>query len=256
MAGYNSSTTHNAIDNYLQKISMDARKKIIHDNFIKAKVNVKELYKMYYNIMCSMHYSDEYNYTTCVWSILYSFPNIVTKSNASMVNDVTVRMRGVMNKAITAHKMRIIEKISKEAFCELIQYTGVNMVITNIKDNSINELEIYDMINDDTPVVFAMKLSHKTAIVCCIDDVCAKELCSKYNNCTLTMTSPDNSNSTDTVIRSRINTIYIKTQVTRHTESYDWNTKGTNTMYVNSALNYQYPIDAIMENSNMMKERQ
>lgn len=246
--------TRNDIDNYLQKVCMQARKKQMQEKYEKAQKCMKELYSMYYTIMCSKKYKEEYNYTTCVWSILYSFPNILSKKNMTIIIDTCIRMRGVMKKDLNAQKLSIIEKISKDAFSELVQYTGANMLITKLSDKSINEAELYDMINDITPVVFATKLSHQTAIIAGVDDIKMNELAKMFDNCTLTMTLT-NDDGSETDVTSPLRTIYIKTNINTQTESYNWGKKEKSSTYYNPSLNCRCSMETIMQHSKMMRDR-
>lgn len=244
-----------SIDATLAKIHADSLKKLQRETYQRAQKAHKYAYQLYYSIMCSKHYQPTYNYTTCMWSILYSFPNIVTNSNARLIVSSVKRLEGVMKKrSINPQKLQMIEKISKDFFCEIMPYTGANLIMTGLKDKQIVAEEMYDLLNDTTPVIFSIQVSHSTVIYCLMDEVKAKELAEKYNNCTLTMEDGD-PKKVESFVSSKIQTIYVKTLLNTRSQSYEWGSKKTSVDCVIETMNFRVPLHQVIEHSAKMKER-
>lgn len=242
-------------DAILAKIQSDCQKKIERDNYQKAQHAYKFACKLYHSVITSKHYDERYNYTTCIWSILCAFPKIVTTKSAPILLSSIRRLHGLMKKkTINPAKMHTIEKISKELFCELMPHTGANFILTGLKDKNLQDGEMYDLLNDTTPVVFAIQISPSTIIYNLVDDTKAKELAAKYNNCTLKMLDGE-ADDMNSFVSSKIHTIYVKTQLNLRSNSFEWGTKSSSVECVIETMNFRAPLHKIIDHSANMKSR-
>ena len=147
--------------------------------------------------------------------------------------------------------MNTLEKISKMLFSHLLQFTGANMVIMNITEK-LNHLDMYDAINDVTPVIFTCMISPTTALVGCLHDDKARLLAKKCNNCVLV----DQTNTKgDLKALPRIRCMFIETKQRQRQKCFNWGTKTSDYNYYNYAMNVTLSLSKIIEFSSMMKEK-
>ena len=240
-------------DDYLTNLSASIQKRLDENNRKKGKISYAFVWKTLSTIISWKQYNASHNYITCMWNMLYSFPNIMTLKNTDVFNDAATRMRGIMRtKQSHVYKLHTIEKIAKEMFGQLLQYTGSNIVIMNISE-TLDEIDVYDAINDITPVVFTCMLSSTTALVGCLHDEKAKFIAKRCNNCVM-MDKTKLHGSIKTL--PRIKCLYIKTKQILRQQSFDWSTKTNKVNYYNSAMNTNVSLCDVIEYSSMMKARE
>jgi len=239
-------------DNYLNNLSKTIQKRLNEKNLQKGKMSHAMVWKTLTTVVSWTQYNTSYNYITCVCNIMYNFPKIISLKTAQIFNEAATRMNGIMKtKQSNIYKMNTIEKIAKMLFSHLLQYTGANMVIMNITEE-ISEVDIYDIINDSTPVIFTFMISPKTALIGCLHDEKAKLLAKKCNNCVMM----SESHSMDGIQkRPRIKCLFIETKQIQRQKCFNWGSKTAEYNYHNSAMNITLPLSNIIEYSSMMKSR-
>ena len=122
-------------DDYLANLSKSIQKRLDENNLKKGKLSYAFVLKTLSTIVSWKQFNASHNYITCVWNMLYCFPNIMVLKNTDVFNDACIRMRGIMRtKQSHVYKLHTIEKIAKEMFGQLLQYTGANIVIMNITE--------------------------------------------------------------------------------------------------------------------------
>jgi hypothetical protein len=245
--------TRGSDDKHIQSIVDEIRRKNIEKKMelgSKATFRMKCILQKY---VTSSYYTPKYNYIMCVLTLFKNFPNILNNKNVSIILDSVKRADGLSkNTSLSVRKMEIMNKIMRSLFCVLVQHTGGNLLIDNIDEDTINDIVIYDTINQLTPVAFAMMLSKRTALIGCIHDSNAEELSQRITNNIMIndSVSPDLYEN-----RSRVKAFFIKTKISLRSQSYNWGKKSKYMCYHNRSFNYTISLCDLIEYSNYMKNR-
>lgn len=231
----------------------------------KVKQSIKSytyIYNTYARVITWKQYNPSYNNITCVWSLLNIFPNILSSHNALLFLECERRLKGILKFKPNHKTIKTVDTISKHLFGELLSYTGANIILTNIHNFTIDELDVYDLINEMTPVVFTCMLSKKTAIIGCLYNEIAQKIARRCNHCMLTCDTTDHTTSEtqnkkqSNIYSPEITSVYIPPYIQQRTTKFCWNKKTHQPYYCNSSLQINIPLCNIIEHSVMMKERQ
>ena len=128
------------------------------DNKIRTLYNnvIRELYG-------NTHYTyedlmDEYPCITELINIMTYFQNTIHIDNA---NDIIMLDKSInhifrMYDTWTWTELMIeLSKFSKKYLKLVVPFTGINLEITNIPEATLNNNELYDMINEEADIIFA-----------------------------------------------------------------------------------------------------
>lgn len=257
-----SSTTSSAVsvkrcdmDSYLTAVSERVRKNIRKERLKKARTSYAFVCDVYKTALSFKQFNTSFNYITCMVNLINCFPHLLDERNAEDFINVERRMKGVVRcKQSNTYKLNILDSISKKLFYDILPFTGANLLITNISEPNLDEIDMYDTINDITPVVFSCMLSPKTALITCLDPEKAQFLAKRCNNCLLTTEDTDVEKAIAS--KSRIKCIYIASELASRTKVFNWTKRCDEHYYYNKALRYQVPLSFLVEYSNMMKTRE
>lgn len=245
--------TRGSSDKYIQSVVDEIRRKNLEK---KMELGHKAVFRMQHilqHYVDSTHFTTKYNYIMCVLSIFKKFPNILSIKNVNTLIEATKRADGLSKKTpMSVRKMEIMNKISRTLFCVLLQYTGGNLLIDNIDEESMDDMDIYDTINEITPVAFAMMLSKRTALIGCIHDSKAEELSRRITN-KIMVNNSVNPNTYN--VRTRVRAFFIKTELSLRSQSFNWGKRSNDICYHNRAFNYTIPLTELVEYSMNMKTR-
>lgn len=247
------SVTRGSDDKYIQSVVNDIRRKNLEKKTELGHKAATRMQCILQHYVSNTHFTEKYNYIMCVLSILNKFPHIISHKNATMMIEATKRADGLSKKTpMSVRKMEIMNKIACSLFCVLIQYTGGNLLIDNMDQDNMDDVDIYDTINELTPVAFAMMLSKRTALIGCIHDAKAEELSHQITNKIMVYDSvnPDSYN-----VRTRLRAFFIKTELSLRSQSFNWGNRTNDICYHNTAFNYTIPLAELLEYSTCMKTR-
>ena len=245
---------------FMKKIN----KKIAEERKRKAYVVLKSINKFYNDMVTNLHMNKKYtkqinksqsniNHIIITNSILIYFPNLINNQTAELFISINSRITGFQKKRKSWSKnLSILNKISRDFNTAILPYTGINLIVDNIPNYNMTTMELYNVINDITPVVFSWFVSPQTAFICCLSNTAAKQLAIKMNNMVMCdSTTISHSFKPEEYIKS----FYIKPIYINRSYVYDWNTKSQIICYSNNVANIIEPLNHIVEYSSMMKER-
>jgi hypothetical protein len=223
----------------------------------EAKEAQKIIQAHYKTIFESKLYKETaYPYITNVWSSFILFKNITTKNNASIITLYSRRIAGAMKRpTMSVARLSLVEKISKELFALILPYTGANLVFTKMTDPDVTAEELYHLINNITPIGYAIKLSTSTAIFSVLDSEKAQEMASKFDQMNLTIEdeSPSDDGNIVEPISSKIRVCYMPQKVSICATSFDWLKKSSVETYKIEAMGWSVPMRMLLEHSEKMR---
>lgn len=154
------------------------------DNSVRTLFNnvIKELYR-------NTHYSyedlmDEYTSITELINVMSYFENTIHIDNANdiiMLNKNVKFMYRMYDTWTWTELMIELSKFSKKYLDIIIPYTGINLEIKNVPHATLDDDELYDLINDETDIVFAFFGSTNKIYVQCLYDDEAKRISDLLN---------------------------------------------------------------------------
>jgi hypothetical protein len=206
--------------------------------------------------------SDNYNeaafpYIANMYAIFNYFKNITSKHTASMVTLYSRRIAGVFKSksttTLSTSRLELLNKISKELFAFMLPYTGANLVFTNISDPDVSAEEMYHLINNITPIGYAMKLSATATIFSVLDDEKAQEMAEKFDKMNLAMYEVEDDDSTTKTISEQIRVCYMSQKTSMRTTTFDWGKKSSEETYKVESLGLSVPMRKVLEHSEYMR---
>jgi hypothetical protein len=208
----------------------------------------------YKTIITSKQYKEtSYPYIANMWSIFHIFKNITSKNTASMVTLYSRRIAGAMKRpTLSAARLSLVDKISKELFAVLLPYTGANLVFTKMTDPEITAEELYHLINNITPIGYAVKLSTSTVIFSVLDNEKAQDMASKFDQMNLTI-DDEEADGDHEPISSKIRVCYMPQKVSIRTTTFDWSKKASEESYKVEAMGLSVPMRKVLEHSETMR---
>ncbi len=227
--------------------------KDVYERLFVTKSNTKlSINKKYFENNSSIQ--DMYE---CIFCMLQHFPKIVNGENKEKINQCVYRLNNMTSKVNNhSSQVSIFDNISKYLFNTLLQYTGFNMIIQNVnvnndKDTIYTNEEMYNLLNENFPVIHCMMLSKNTCIVEFLHSDDANTMSSILND--KLIIEDDDTKNTDVSDFTTLCVQYISSKIQTRKNEFDWNTKKTSTNYYYYHYNKTISLQQIIDYSNKLR---
>jgi hypothetical protein len=235
---------------------MSKQKKVNITNNIKTLF--KKLVKVYDNNIVIRYKlsNNQINTKNTIFEFLDNYSSYKLKYNKLLdtkektelikfINNSTCKVNNSLN---LDSFMKLLEKI----FNTLLQYTGYNLLLTNIKLENINYREIYYLFNSYSPVLNIYQITNDTYLIELLCSDISKELANEYNNCIMTTYDENENEENHTLncyyIENKIQNVIVNNGIKYYLDIY--NNKYTNLHHIVRKCSY----DKIVYDNNLIKD--
>ena len=186
--------------------------------------------------------------------IVYNFTTCVNKDNVHKMPSFIHRLNSVISKTKTI-KRRIenINKICVEFVGETLKYCSINLFLyidtPNKGFTTMNAIDIYDIVNDITPVAYCVPFSEQTFGLMCVHESEIPRVFDKINSRIAVLQDCDNAT------RVKMFCAENHTQYKSRKDVFNWSNKG-HISYINITTQHSIPLTKVIENSTEWSMRQ
>jgi hypothetical protein len=189
---------------------------------------------------------ETYKHLNMTHFIVYNFKTCVNKENCHKMSGYIARINGIIQKTKTP--TRVLENFNKicVAFVgETLKYTSINLFVhietPNANFETLQSHDIYDVVNDITPVAYCVPFSSQTFGLMCVYQDQISTVFDKINSHIAVLNDDDET-------RVKLYCAENYTLFKSIKKVFDWASKGQ-TEYVNLTSDTSLPLSRVIEHS-------